>query len=197
MFITPYSKARMYLYTMITCNIVQVNNKRHSSCNKILNLHYTDIKCTNPSCNKTRWQDWNGRYLDYCSRTCRDRHKKYSCKGMNNITLYRGLCNKPLNLTVYAFMHMLIKCLVTLTYICYASITIVEPIQISQIHFLMMLVQFTYGDNCQTVKVVKVIKPGVRGQRPHAPGFLKLLWSVCLSVCVSVCVCLCVRPRGH
>ena len=44
-----------------------------------------------------------------------------------------------------------------------------------------------------------IFKPGARGRRPRAPGFLKLLWfarqHVC--VCVCLCVCLCVRPRGH
>ena len=51
----------------------------------------------------------------------------------------------------------------------------------------------------------KIIKPGVRGRRPCAPGFLKLLWfarwyvcvCVCVCVCVYVCVYLCVRLRGH
>ena len=33
-----------------------------------------------------------------------------------------------------------------------------------------------------------VIKPGAHGRRPHAPGFLKLLWFTCQYVCVSVCV---------
>ena len=52
-------------------------------------------------------------------------------------------------------------------------------------------------------KYLGLIKPGARGLRPRAPGFLKLFWSacryacVCVCVCVYVCVCLCVRPRGH
>ena len=33
-----------------------------------------------------------------------------------------------------------------------------------------------------------VFKPGTRGQRLHAPGFLKLLWLVHRYACVSVCV---------
>ena len=38
-----------------------------------------------------------------------------------------------------------------------------------------------------------IFKPGARGLRPRAPGFLKLLWSTCR----YACVCVCVRPRGH
>ena len=37
-----------------------------------------------------------------------------------------------------------------------------------------------------------VFKPGARGQRPRAPGFLKLLWFARRCVCVCVCVCMCV-----
>ena len=37
-----------------------------------------------------------------------------------------------------------------------------------------------------------LFKPGARGQRPRAPGFLKLLWFAhqysCVCVCLSVCV---------
>ena len=33
----------------------------------------------------------------------------------------------------------------------------------------------------------KIFKPGTRGQRPHAPGFLKLLWFARRYACVSVC----------
>ena len=32
-----------------------------------------------------------------------------------------------------------------------------------------------------------IFKPGARGQRPHASGFLKLLWFAHQYVCVSVC----------
>ena len=37
-----------------------------------------------------------------------------------------------------------------------------------------------------------LIKPGARGQRPRAPGFLN-----CFGPRVGMRVCLCVRPRGH
>ena len=33
-----------------------------------------------------------------------------------------------------------------------------------------------------------VFKPGARGRRPRAPGFLKLFWSACRYACVCVCV---------
>ena len=35
---------------------------------------------------------------------------------------------------------------------------------------------------------ITTFKPGVRGQRLCAPGFLKLLWSTCQYACVCVCV---------
>ena len=39
-----------------------------------------------------------------------------------------------------------------------------------------------------------LFKPGACSQRPHAPGFLKLLWFACryACVCVSVCLSVCV-----
>ena len=42
-----------------------------------------------------------------------------------------------------------------------------------------------------------IFKPGAHGLWPHAPGFLKLLWSVCRYACVCVCVCVsvCLPPR--
>ena len=40
----------------------------------------------------------------------------------------------------------------------------------------------------------KVFKPGARGQRPCAPGLLKLLWSACRYGCVCVSVCPPPRP---
>ena len=39
-----------------------------------------------------------------------------------------------------------------------------------------------------------IIKPGARGLRPRAPGFLKLLWSAYRYACV--CVCVCPPPRS-
>ena len=44
-----------------------------------------------------------------------------------------------------------------------------------------------------------IVKPGARGRRPRAPGFLKLLWFarryVCVCMCVCVCVSVCPPPR--
>ena len=37
-----------------------------------------------------------------------------------------------------------------------------------------------------------IFKPGARGLRPRAPGFLKLLWFVRRYVCVCMCMCVCV-----
>ena len=39
-----------------------------------------------------------------------------------------------------------------------------------------------------------IFKPGARGRRPLAPGFLKLLWFARRYVCVCVCVCPPPRP---
>ena len=57
----------------------------------------------------------------------------------------------------------------------------------------------------QSLLIDQVFKPGVCGQRPRAPGFLKLLWfthwymcvCVCLSVCMSVCVSAPVGINNH
>ena len=44
----------------------------------------------------------------------------------------------------------------------------------------------------------RLFKPGVLGQRPRAPGFLKLLWFArwyaCVRECACVCVCVSVCP---
>ena len=37
--------------------------------------------------------------------------------------------------------------------------------------------------------VTDIVKLGVHGQRPHVPGFLRLLWIVCQYVCVRLSVC--------
>ena len=40
-----------------------------------------------------------------------------------------------------------------------------------------------------TIAILLFIKPGARGLRPRAPGFLKLLWFAYGCVCLCVCVC--------
>ena len=40
------------------------------------------MKCANPTCEKMRWRNRNGKYFDYCSKTCRDRCRRHPCKGM-------------------------------------------------------------------------------------------------------------------
>ena len=40
------------------------------------------MKCANPTCEKMRRRNQNGKYFDYCSRTCRDRCRRHSWKGM-------------------------------------------------------------------------------------------------------------------
>ena len=43
--------------------------------------------------------------------------------------------------------------------------------------------------------VILIFKAGMRGQRLHAPGFLKLLWFVHRYVCVRAFVCVCPLSR--
>ena len=55
------------------------------------------------------------------------------------------------------------------------------------------LIYILLKDEIVQALVNNVFKPDARGRRPHAPGFLKLLWfthrCTCVSVCAFVCVC--------